>query len=65
MPQIFKIAGYLVFFWSNESEPLEPIHGREGRRRQRDPPGRRGLHSPAGRAGMITPARKDSVLPEA
>ena len=26
MPQIFKIAGYLVFFWSNESEPLEPIH---------------------------------------
>ena len=26
MPQIFKIGKYLVFFWVNESFPLEPIH---------------------------------------
>lgn len=26
MPQVFKIAGYWVYFWSNESEPLEPVH---------------------------------------
>lgn len=26
MPQIFKIGAYLVYFWSNESKPLEPIH---------------------------------------
>lgn len=26
MPQIFKIAGYLVFFWTNEGDPSEPIH---------------------------------------
>ncbi len=26
MPQIFKVAGYLVYFWSNEGVPLEPIH---------------------------------------
>lgn len=26
MPQIFKIGGYLVYFWANESVPLEPIH---------------------------------------
>ena len=26
MPQIFRIAGYIVYFWSNENEPLEPIH---------------------------------------
>ena len=26
MPQIFRIAGYLIYFWSNENEPLEPIH---------------------------------------
>ena len=26
MPQIFKIGSYWVYFWSNESEPLEPIH---------------------------------------
>lgn len=26
MPQIFKIAGYVVYFWANENDPLEPIH---------------------------------------
>lgn len=26
MPQIFRVAGYLVYFWSDESKPLEPIH---------------------------------------
>ena len=26
MPQIFKIGSYLVYFWSNENDPLEPIH---------------------------------------
>ena len=26
MPRIFKIGPYLVYFWSNETEPLEPIH---------------------------------------
>lgn len=26
MPQIFKIGSYIVYFWSNENDPLEPIH---------------------------------------
>ena len=26
MPQVFKVGSYWVYFWSNESEPLEPIH---------------------------------------
>ena len=26
MPQIFKFGPYCVFFWSNESVPLEPVH---------------------------------------
>lgn len=26
MPQVFKIGGYLVYFWLNEGEPLEPVH---------------------------------------
>ena len=26
MPQIFRIGEYLIYFWSNESDPLEPIH---------------------------------------
>lgn len=26
MPLIFRVAGYLIYFWSNENEPLEPIH---------------------------------------
>ncbi len=26
MPQIFRIGSYIVYFWSNESSPLEPVH---------------------------------------
>jgi hypothetical protein len=26
MPQIFKVGSYWVYFWSDESNPLEPIH---------------------------------------
>ena len=26
MPQIFRIGSYIVYFWANENEPLEPIH---------------------------------------
>lgn len=26
MPQIFRIGSYVVYFWANEQQPLEPIH---------------------------------------
>ena len=26
MPQIFRIGPYIIYFWSNESDPLEPVH---------------------------------------
>lgn len=26
MPQIFKFYGYVIYFWSNEGDPLEPVH---------------------------------------
>lgn len=26
MPQIFKMGEYWIYFWTNESKPLEPIH---------------------------------------
>lgn len=26
MPQIFKIGPYSVYFWSNENDPIEPVH---------------------------------------
>lgn len=26
MPRVFKIGPYLVYFWSDEQEPLEPVH---------------------------------------
>ncbi|MCF0230256.1 MAG: DUF4160 domain-containing protein [Parasporobacterium sp.] len=26
MPQVFKIGSYWVYFWANESDPLEPVH---------------------------------------
>ncbi len=26
MPQIFRVGSYIVYFWSWEGDPLEPIH---------------------------------------
>lgn len=26
MPQVFKLGSYWVYFWTNENNPLEPIH---------------------------------------
>lgn len=26
MPRVFKIGSYWVYFWANETKPLEPIH---------------------------------------
>lgn len=26
MPQLFKIGSFIVFFWSNEGMPEEPVH---------------------------------------
>ena len=26
MPQIFRIGSYIIYFWSNENDPLEAIH---------------------------------------
>lgn len=26
MPQVFRIGGYWVYFWTNEGDPLESVH---------------------------------------
>lgn len=26
MPQVFRVGSYWVFFWTNEGEPIEPVH---------------------------------------
>ncbi len=26
MPQIFRIGSYWIYFWTNEQDPLEPVH---------------------------------------
>lgn len=26
MPQVFKVGSYLVYFWVNENDSLEPVH---------------------------------------
>ncbi|MCI8634599.1 MAG: DUF4160 domain-containing protein [Eubacterium sp.] len=26
MPQIFRVGSYVVYFWSNKNNPVEPIH---------------------------------------
>ena len=54
MPQILRIGPYSLYFWSNESDPLEPIH----------------IHISEGRASAaatkvwITSTGKDSLLLE-
>ncbi len=26
MPQLFRVGSYIIYFWSNEHDPLEPVH---------------------------------------
>ena len=26
MPQLLRVGPYVIYYWSNESEPLEPVH---------------------------------------
>ena len=26
MPQIFKVGRYVIYFWSNENIPIEPVY---------------------------------------
>lgn len=26
MPQLFRVGKFIVYFWANENEPLEPLH---------------------------------------
>lgn len=26
MPQILRVGPYIIYFWSNENDPLEPVH---------------------------------------
>lgn len=26
MPQLFRIGSYVIYFWINENDPLEPVH---------------------------------------
>ena len=26
MPPLYRIGSYILYFWSNESDPLEPVH---------------------------------------
>ena len=30
MPSLFRLFGYVIFFWSNEGAPLEPVHVAKG-----------------------------------
>lgn len=32
MPKCFEAFGYIIFFWSNENDPLEPVHVHVGKR---------------------------------
>lgn len=32
MPKCLEVLGYILFFWSNEGDPLEPVHVHVGKR---------------------------------
>ena len=32
MPKCFTVFGYIVFFWSNENDPLEAVHVHVGKK---------------------------------
>lgn len=60
MPQIFKIGSYWVYFWSNESEPLEPIHVHISAKR----PEKQATKVWITKAGKCLLANNDSHIPE-
>ncbi|MCM1244482.1 MAG: DUF4160 domain-containing protein [Roseburia sp.] len=60
MPQIFKIGSYWVYFWSNENEPLEPIHVHISAKR----PEKQATKVWITKAGKCLLANNDSHIPE-
>lgn len=26
MPQVFRVGSYWIYFWTNENDPIEPVH---------------------------------------
>ncbi|MCD8300929.1 MAG: DUF4160 domain-containing protein [Clostridiales bacterium] len=60
MPQIFRIDSYIVYFWSNENDPLEPVHVHiaEGR------PSANGTKVWITRAGKALLCNNTSKIPE-
>lgn len=54
MPQVFKIAGYTVYFWVNENNPLEPVHVHIAK----------GVPSPNATKIWITKSGKMSFVPQ-
>lgn len=61
MPQIIKIGPYVVYFWSNENDPLEPVHVhvREGK------PAENGTKIWITKKGKCVLANNRSKIPEA
>ena len=61
MPQVFRIGPYWVYFWSNENEPLEPIHVHISKGK----PQANGTKAWITSRGKCLLANNDSMIPDA
>lgn len=60
MPQILRIGPYIIFFWSNESNPLEPVHVHVAEGKARPNATKLWLTS----AGKVLLCNNNSMIPE-
>ncbi|MBQ9038582.1 MAG: DUF4160 domain-containing protein [Clostridia bacterium] len=60
MPQLFRVGSYVVYFWINESHPLEPVHVHIAEVR----PSPNGTKLWITRAGKCLLANNNSHIPE-
>ena len=58
MPQVFKIGSYWVYFWTNENDPLKPVHVSQGK------PAANGTKIWITRSGRCLLANNNSRIPE-
>lgn len=59
MPQVFKVGGYTVYFWTNEGNPLEPVHVHVGEK-----PRQNGTKLWLTKSGKCMIANNNSKIPD-
>ena len=60
MPQVFKADSYWIYFWTNENEPIEPVHVHISKGKPTSNATKTWITS----AGRCYPANNNSKIPE-